>query len=248
MELPSVHDAIIRRPGSYASKANHWIPNPDYAEFWEHWYETLRRNFDLTPPVQSTIDDVDPLFGHFGMRYHPVIHKAEYFHGGMDIVAQPKTLVFPIAPGILEYAGYGIVNGNYVMISHPDIVTDDGYVLVTSVMHLKENLVGFSSYQKMLREISMHHYPRIAIKQEHPIGIIGNTGSLNSYHRHVHVQCELRNKKTNEIILLNPASVLGFEARDNVSKTVANQNEFQMLEQSQDEAIKRYGMQCYWRQ
>lgn len=246
MQLPSVRDAVIPRPGPFKSKVQHLVPNPEYTEFWQHWYQTVRRDFDITPPVKSTIDDVDPLFGNFGLRYHPVIHKSGYFHAGMDISVKPKTFVFPILPGTLEYSGFGVVNGNYVLMSHPSVETEDGYILMSAVMHLKNTLVGFSSYQKMLREISLHSYPKIELQQEHPVGVAGNSGNGNGYHVHVHIQCELHNKKTNEIILLDPAELFGFEPRENISAKTKNRKDFDALQKKHQKIIQHYNMAKYW--
>lgn len=248
MQLPSVREAVIPRPGPYKDTVRHLVPNLEYSEFWQHWYQTVRRNFDITPPVRATADAIDPLFGNFGLRYHPVIHTPGYFHAGVDITVSPKTYVFPIASGILEHAGYGMVNGNYVLMSHPTITTEDGYVLYTAVMHLKQTLVGFSSYQKMLREISLHNYPRIELQPEHPIGIVGDTGIVAGYHTHVHVQCELRNKKTKEIILLDPAALFGFEPGTNVSASITSRAAFSTMQQRYASIIKRFGMGNYWKE
>lgn len=247
MQLPSVREAVIQRPGPYKDTVRHDVPNPEYVEFWQHWYQTFRRMFDITPPVKATEDLVDPLFGNFGLRYHPVIHRPGYFHAGIDITVKPKTNVFPLLPGVLEYSGFGVVNGNYVLMSHPSVTTEDGYMLYTAVMHLKQTRVGFSSYQKMLREISLHNYPRIEVRTDHPIGVAGNSGIANGYHTHVHVQCELRNKKTKDIILLDPAALFGFESRTNISAVIKNRKQFNALQTSHPKIISQFKMGKYWK-
>ena len=56
--------------------------------------------------------------------------------------------IYPVLPGILEYSGYGAVNGHYILLSHPQIQTEDGYILHSMYCHLKKPLVKFNSYQK----------------------------------------------------------------------------------------------------
>lgn len=248
MVLPSVIEAVIPRPGTVAKKAQQFIPHPDYAEFWEHWYQTFRRNVQIQSPVDGGEALIDPLFGHFGLRYHPVAHKPGYFHAGLDLTVPPKTQVFPLLPGILEYAGFGVVNGNYVMMSHPEVATEDGFIFMTSVMHLKECLVGFTSYQKMLREISLRAYPLLPLGITTPIGKTGNSGMVHGYHSHVHIQCELRNTATNTSILLDPAQLLGFAVRDNLSQDVATEDDFQQLQHQYKDVIKQFGLAQYWKQ
>jgi len=245
MHLPSVRDAVIPRPGPYKDTVRHLVPNPEYAEFWEHWYQTLRRQHAITPPVHATIDNIDPLFGNFGLRYHPVTHKPGYFHGGIDITARAKTKVYPILPGVLEYSGYGVVNGKYVLLSHPSVTTDDGFVLMSSVMHLRDTLVRFTSYQKMLREISLHNYPNIELDSKDPIGTVGDSGIVSGYHAHVHVQIELRNRK-GEIILLDPALLFGFPSRPNISATTKSLRQFSALKDEHADIVRAYSLQNYW--
>ncbi|MEZ4103386.1 MAG: hypothetical protein R3B55_02430 [Candidatus Paceibacterota bacterium] len=69
-----------------------------------------------------------------------------------------KTPIKPILDGVLEYSGFGHVNGHYVFLSHPEIITEDGFKMYSLYMHLKQPLVKFNSYQKMLRQISFNHY------------------------------------------------------------------------------------------
>ncbi len=248
MHLPSVTDATIPRPGANAKKVKQCIPNPEYSEFWEHWYQTFRRTVSLAVPVSAGSESVDPIFGHFGMRYHPVIKKPAYFHAGLDMTVPPKTSVFPMLPGILEYAGFGAINGNYVVLSHPDVVTDDGFVFMTSVMHLKECLVGFTSYQKMLREISLHTYPQIPLNNTTPLGKTGNSGMVNGYHSHVHIQCELYHKATNTSVLLDPAQLLGFTSGENLSKDIRTDAEFVAFKDTHASLIHQFGLGQYWKQ
>jgi murein DD-endopeptidase MepM/ murein hydrolase activator NlpD len=114
-----------------------------------------------------------------------------------------KQEVKPILKGILEYSGYGAVNGYYVLLSHPHIQTEDGYVLHTMYCHLKKPLVKFSSYQKMLREISLGSYPLVEISDETIIGYVGNSGLHPTEKNRLYLQCDFR-KYDHKTIVIDP--------------------------------------------
>ncbi len=99
----------------------------------------------------------------------------------------------------------------------------------------------------MLREISLHSYPLIKLDSTQPIGKTGNSGMVNSYHSHVHVQIELRNKSTNMSVLLDPAQLFGFAVRDNLSHTVHTESEFKHMQETHAEVIRQFGLGQYWK-
>jgi hypothetical protein len=92
-------------------------------------------------------------------------------------------------------------------------------------MHLKSVNVKFSSYQKMLRQVSFNHYPNIEIKNEAVIGRMGSTGNSEGAHVHLHLQIELRDEKGN-IIVLDPARVLRLPCQENESAGILTKEEF----------------------
>ena len=102
------------------------------------------------------------------------------------------------------------------MLSHPNVKTEDGFILYSLYMHLRDVKVKFSSYQKMLREVSFHSYPKIPISHTLPIGTLGQTGGTGEY-PHLHLQLEFRNE-AGDIIIVDPAEILGVPHSDNLWK------------------------------
>lgn len=243
-KLPPLFEYTVRRP-RVPEKLAQYVPSEEYAEFWEAFYATLAQVFPFQFPIPGHERSINPLFGFFGSRYHPVVHKSDYFHAGIDITAPVKTPVFPIAPGVLEYAGFGIVNGNYILVSHPDIVTEDGFVFHSMYMHLRDMHMKFTSYQKMLREISLHSYPRIPLVLDRKIGTVGATGNTAGRHVHLHLQCEFRDKKGRSI-LIDPCALFGSVSETNRSAFVQSRADFEALLVRERNIIERYGLGSYW--
>ena len=225
--LPSILDKTVSRPGQYGGSKRHLIPNANMHAFWESVYKKIHQSFIPYVPFDGAEKLVNPCFGNFGVRYHPTKHIVEYFHAGLDFDGKIKTGINPILDGILEYSGFGLVNGNYVMLSHPNVKTEDGFVLYSLYMHLRDIKVKFSSYQKMLREVSFHTYPKIPISHTSPIGTLGQTGGTGEY-PHLHLQLEFRNE-AGDIIIVDPAGILGIQHSDNLSKTVNGKEEFNVF-------------------
>lgn len=225
--LPPIEDRIIRRPGSYQYKIEHYIPDLTYDEFWEDFYNRLSKIIGLRYPIKTKQIKIDEYFGHFGLRFHPIIHTANYFHIGIDILADYKTPVYPILPGIFEYSGFSRTNGKYVLVSHPDLKTDDGFSLWSIYMHLDKNKIKFTRYQKMLREMSFHTYPNIPIKTTRSIGTVGNSGDTRGMVPRLHLQIELRYK--DKIIALDGARIFGIKNSENISANIVSIDEFKVF-------------------
>ncbi len=239
--LPSVKEMAKNRPGTDSGKDKHLVPNEEYNEFWEAFYDTLRTHFNFSLPVENSDKKINPYFGNFGFRFHPVKLEPKYFHLGIDITDKAKTEVKPILDGTLEYSGFGLVNGNYVFLSHPEVLTEDGFKLYSIYMHLKSVNVKFSSYQKMLRQVSFNHYPNVEIKNEAVIGRMGSTGNSEGAHVHLHLQIELRDEKGN-IIVLDPARVLRLPCQENESAKILTKEEFENFRKEKNVEFKKLGI------
>ncbi len=181
----------------------------------------------------------------FGKRYDPLSQRADYFNLGLDISAPAKTPVYPILDGVLEYAGYGVQNGRYVMLSHPNITTEDGFVFHTIYMHLRSADVGFTQYQKMLREISLRTYPEIHVSSTTKIGEVGDTGNAEGLCTQLHLQCEFRHKD-GTIIAVDPAMLLGFTPELNITASISTPEEFTAMFDRYQGEIREYGVEKYW--
>lgn len=231
MELPSLGDKVKKLEYEMPfvrDKSVRYIPDEDYAEFWDAVYEVLHRTKIFTPPVRNKFEQrINPYFGYFGERWDPAKGEPGSFHIGVDIEGRRKTKVRAIADGILEYAGYGVINGNYIMMSHPQVTSEDGYVLHSLYMHLRDLDVGFNSYQKMLREISLRSYPKIPIDAESVIGTVGDTGKSHypKGYVHMHLHLEFKNKE-GDSIFINPSRILGLEQDANLTKSISSKKQF----------------------
>jgi len=239
--LPPILDMTQVRPGSDSGKDKHLVPNEEYNEFWEAFYNTLRGHFDFGLPVENANQKINPYFGYFGFKFHPIKFEPKYFHLGVDITDKSKTEVRPILGGVLEYSGFGLVNGNYVFLSHPEVLTEDGFMLYSIYMHLKNVQVKFSSYQKMLRQISFNHYPNVEIKKETVIGGMGSTGNSEGQHVHLHLQIEFRDEKGN-IVVIDPLLVLGVKVLKNLSGEIKNKEEFAKFIEENKANIKKLNL------
>lgn len=242
VKLPAIEDKTILRPGG----DKHHIPSPEYAEFWHAFYQFLLKNFNFDLPLKEIAGRINPYFGNFGFRFQAINNTPRYFHLGLDISSRVKTGVHPIYDGLLEYAGFGHINGNYVFLSHPEIETEDGFVMHSLYIHLKNYEVGFNTYQKMLRRISLNKYPNILIKKGTRLGGVGSTGNISGIHAHLHLQVEFRNEK-GKIIVIDPSSLLGIGHEDNLTKNITRIEEFQELLQRDLKEIKKLGIEKYWK-
>lgn len=249
--LPAIENYISPAPTisgtSYTKKQQRFIPDEPDSNFWNHFYTMMYVSGNFSTPLENMKDAINPYFGFFGMRWHPEHMKPQSFHSGLDIEGTSKTHVRAIAPGILEYSGYGLINGKYIMLSHNHITTEDGYTLHSLYIHLSHTNIKFTSYQKMLREISLHTYPHIHVDQDNVLGGVGKTGA-SSYpekYTHVHIQLELRNSK-GDIVFLDPLRVLLGEEKENITADITTHDAFKNILKKYTDDIKVRGLESIW--
>jgi hypothetical protein len=201
--LPSLLPYTKKRPGQHDFEPPYTIPDGRYTEFWDDVYKQLYA-LSFYQPLPGSIETyVSKEHGFFGKRPHPIDTNKPYFHIGIELITKEPNKVQPIAAGVLEYSGYGAINGYYVMLSHPQIVTEDGYVLHSSYCHLKRPQVTFNSYQKMLREISLGSYPIIEVPSDTVLGVTGTSGIVSDQQHTLYLQLDFR--KYDEVsITLDP--------------------------------------------
>jgi murein DD-endopeptidase MepM/ murein hydrolase activator NlpD len=247
ISLPAISGKTQKRPGRHRkSKTEVSIPNEEtHSEFWKEFYGQLDASGLFHFPIENAEEKINPYFGYFGLEWHPVSYKPGYFNIGVDFSGDPKTPIKPIANGILEYSGYGIINGNYVVLSHPEVVTEDGYMLQSMYMHNRANVVSFSSYQKMLRQISLNSYPEIPVSAETIIAEMGDTGNAEGFLVHVHIQTILTHKK-NPSVAIDPARVLGIKPKKNRTASIKTHKDFIQKYRKYKKNITEWGLEKFW--
>lgn len=245
--LPAIGHASTIRPGRYRhTKPDYLIA--DYVEhksFWKDFHQKLEESDLFQFPVEDAEEKINPYFGYFGPRWHPVSFKPNYFNIGIEITAEIKTPVRAIAEGILEYSGFGIISGKYVMLSHPKIVTEDGYKLFSFYMHLRQADIKFSSYQKMLRQISLNSYPEIPISLDQKLGEVGDSGHFEGLHTALHLQTIFLHKKEKGIAI-DPARLLGIRPKNNRTHNLANHQEFIQFYKRYKKNINNWKLEKFW--
>ncbi len=200
--LPSLLNYIRPRPNRPKFEENIFVPDfNEYSSFWEEIHKIIYALSAEEPITGDLFKKIDESFGFFGNRIHPITHEPHYFHSGVEIGARAKQKVRPLLNGILEYSGFSITNGYYVLLSHPYIQTEDGYILHTMYCHLKKPLVKFSSYQKMLREISLGSYPLIEITKDIVLGLVGSSGDTIGDKPKLYLQCDFRKFNYKPIVI-----------------------------------------------
>ncbi len=193
---------------------------PDFLAYPDFWREVKKIFFALSlkPPLRGDfLKKINPETGFFGSRTHPVTGEPQYYHIGIEIDARAKQQVKPLLKGVLEYSGYHVTNGYYVLLSHPHIQTEDGYIFHTMYCHLKKPLVKFSSYQKMLREISLGTYPIIEIDTNTVLGLVGSSGNTVGDKPKLYLQCDFR-KYGEQSIAVDPMNFYSSGVYTNKSK------------------------------
>ena len=245
--LPAIEEKIRRRPGN-GRKTKKPIYVPDerkYPKFWRKWYEALDASGVFALPFEGAESAIDPFFGFYGKRWHPITKEPQSFHVGVDFTAESKTPVHAVATGVLEYSGFDIQNGNYVVLSHPELLIEDEGMLLSLYMHMRSNAVKFSSYQKMLREISLHTYPELAIKKESTVGVVGDSGNIEGFGSRLHMQIQIKTK-TGKIVALDPARVLGILPQENLTQDIIDKSEFRQMRRDFADQINDWNIAWCW--
>lgn len=149
-------------------------------------YDLYKGQRVLLPNVSVTWDTYRyPLSGAiritsgFGMRYHPLLHRARY-HDGFDIAKPWGTPVFPARSGHVVEAGWSEGYGQLIVIKHADGWT-------TRYGHLSKILVKVG--QMVQRGKTM-------------IGRVGSTGLSTGPHLHF----EIRDRNNRPV---NPRAKIG---------------------------------------
>lgn len=228
--LPSIKNKIIKRPGFNVPKS-HYIPNDKESDFWKEFYLQASKAINLKEPVINFKDLINPYFGKFGMRWHPTFGRPHYFHIGIDISAPEGTQIRPIANGLLDYSGFAKTNGNYIIIRHPHIVTEDKFTLHSLYMHCESLSVKFSFPQKLLRRFVSTELgiSNLSISQEKVIGTVGGTGHNPKYNPHLHLQLEFISEKRDIRVAVDPIRMYGFEESTNLTATLNDINDFKIF-------------------
>lgn len=203
--LPSLLHKVHRRPGRASFEAPVLVPDLEQKIFWSDFYKKIFSLSAFSPTRKDIFTSMNPLYSYYGNRMHPVTFEPKYFHIGIELDCQQGQEIKPLMSGILEYSGYGATTGYYVLLSHPRVQTEDGYVLHTMYCHLKKPLVRFSSYQKMLREISLGSYPEIPITKDTVLGYAGGSGIVRKDTFSCYIQTDFR-KFDQKPIVINPLS------------------------------------------
>jgi len=235
--LPPIRPLITLRPGRDEIKSTHFIFKSENKKIHKI-YEAIRI---LNPqsPVEEDKFSIDHFFGCFGYRFNPSTCMPRSFHSGIDMTAKQHTKVYPIAGGIFEYSGYAIKNGQYILLSHPDIVSEDGFVLYSAYMNLQKRFIDFTKYQKMLREISFHSYPTIPIPRSMQIASVGNSAYSVNVSHHLHLQFELRHKDGTTVVI-DPALVLHLKQRKNKTHEIKTKKAFKEFYLKNEKALKKW--------
>ena len=240
-----IADRTMPRPGARDNKKPHLVPDPAHADYWRYVGNYMTERVDFHPPVTIKETTLNKFFGLFGMCYNPAHDIPRSFHLGLDFATSFREDVVPITQGVLEYAGYSLANGYYVMLSHPHIVSQDGFVLHSLYMSLHAIDVGFTKYQKMLREISLRTYPEIMIGSDTVIGDVGETGGGAGLHTHMHLQCEFRHPD-GRIISIDPASLLDMDMDANITEPVESVEAFADVYDEYTADIHQACLESYW--
>ncbi len=224
----------MRRPGVNVPN-NHFIANTDEI-FWNEFYRKFTQSFCLMKPTREFEDNIKPFFGHFGFRWHPVASRPHYYHMGIDVHLPVDTPIFAIYDGLLDYSGYAPVNGNYIIIRHPDICTQDEFELRSIYMHCNKRLVSFNPIQKLMREyisprLSVANIP---IKCGVPIATIGASGN-KKYLPHLHLQFEFT--LDNQSVAISPLALYGLPQCNNLTKDIKDVQEFREFYSQHMEAM-----------
>ncbi|TNE69630.1 peptidase M23 [bacterium] len=125
------------------------------ARYFDEHGNSLQKTFLKAPLKYSRVSS-----RYTKRRFHPVL-KTYKAHLGTDYVAPKGTPVYAVADGIIEKAGYGKNNGNFVKIRHNSIF-ESGY------LHFSKLAAGIKTGKR--------------VKQGQVIGYVGDTGLASGTH------------------------------------------------------------------
>ena len=226
IELPEIGNEVVTRPGYITGVKKHFISDPSSQLFWDQFYSIFHNSFKLTDPIDNFADKINPYFGYFGYRWHPINFQPKYFHIGIDIGEQVGQPIKSVYTGLLEYSGFADINGNYVIVKHPDITTKDGFVFQSLYMHCKDINVKFNLAQKILREF-ISKTLTVSNKTIHTgqeIAYLGDTGNKLGVVPHLHLQFEF--VKDNKHIAVDPLKLFKKASFQNLTAPFISETEF----------------------
>jgi len=206
------------------------------ANYWNDVFSHIMSDIKLTFPISEKESCIDKFTGYYGYRWHPVKKQPNYFHSGIDINTDFGSEVLAISDGFFEYSGYHPINGNYILISHPNIKTEDNFELFSIYMHLESSNIRFNIVQKVLREIGLKKLTNKRIKQGQILGYSGDSGNSKGIYPHLHFQVEFR--KGSKVIILDPCMLFGLESQKNLTSSINNQDEFKLMISNYEELKK----------
>lgn len=221
--LPAISRRVIPRP---MCQVAHFLPDLlEHTSFWEDFYINLREHL-FVEPVEVMSSCIDPYTGYFGLRWHPMKRHPSYFHAGIDVNVPEGSEVVATGDGIFAYSGYHGVNGCYILLSHPDLCTADGFVFHSFYMHLSSSFIRFSFPEKLMRKCSGDRFPCKRVTRGMRIALSGDTGIAKGY-PHLHFQLEFRHE--GKAVLIDPCRVLGIPSRENLTAFVRTEAEFEEI-------------------
>jgi murein DD-endopeptidase MepM/ murein hydrolase activator NlpD len=123
--------------------------------YYDEEGNSLEKTFLKAPLKFSRVSS-----GYSANRFHPVL-KYNRPHLGIDYAAPRGTPVYAVADGLIEEAGFGDTNGNYVRIRHNG-TTETGY------LHFSRIATGIKKGKR--------------VRQGQVIGYVGDTGLATGPH------------------------------------------------------------------
>jgi murein DD-endopeptidase MepM/ murein hydrolase activator NlpD len=236
-ELPEIENKVVSRPGQLTGATRHFIFDPSNQIFWDDFYSTFYNSFKLTAPIDNFAAKINPYFGYFGYRWHPINFQPKYFHIGIDISESIGHPIQPVYNGFLEYSGFAKVNGNYVIVKHPDIMTKDGFVFQSLYMHCKDLNVEFNLAQKVLREFISKTLTisNKTILKGKDIATLGDTGNKLGVIPHLHLQFEF--VKDDKHIAVDPLRLFNKASFQNLTASIISETEFKSFFQEHTQQL-----------
>lgn len=238
MQLQAIENHVVQRPGTVNGITKHYIPDTQKQAFWDAFYHAFTSTFKLTEPIEGFTEKINPYFGYFGFRWHPINFRPAYYHIGIDISETPGTAITTVYPGTLEYSGFANVNGNYIIVKHPEITTADGYMLQSLYMHCETLEVSFNLFQKISREYLSKNLAlsNITIAQAQQIATVGTTGNNLGVVPHLHLQFEF--VKATKHIAINPLKLYNQPIQQNLTAEIITEAGFKEFYQDKAEELQ----------